>query len=230
MTGVRLTGQWRELLGALDPVAFDRLLRRNVQTANRAAGVEVADLIRRRVRDQVGMVGNGSVGPGRLHPYTVHRRNTRRLDAAARGGDRRARRIQSRQGRRGRLRPYRLARSPHKRLVDHGQAGLLGSIRSKAKGWELVVGINRRARRRDGKDPVNVAHVQEFGRRIAVTPKMRAYLHATGLHLSPSTTHIEIPAQHFMRDGVRAGASLVEDHWAAATLAAVRGQRYRPNR
>lgn len=43
--------------------------------------------------------------------------------------------------------------------------------------------------------------IHEYGLKIAVTPEMRAYLHAKGLHLKASTTHIVIPERSFMRAG-----------------------------
>ena len=44
-----------------------------------------------------------------------------------------------------------------------------------------------------------IAAVHEFGCTIAVTPKMRTYLHGIGLHLRASTTHINIPPRPFFR-------------------------------
>ena len=46
-----------------------------------------------------------------------------------------------------------------------------------------------------------IATVQEFGCKIDVTPKMRAYLHSQGLHLKASTTQINIPERSFIRSG-----------------------------
>lgn len=46
-----------------------------------------------------------------------------------------------------------------------------------------------------------IASVQEFGCKIDVTPKMRAYLHSQGLHLKASTTQINIPERSFIRSG-----------------------------
>ena len=46
-----------------------------------------------------------------------------------------------------------------------------------------------------------LAHIHEFGCVIQVTPKMRAYLHHTGLHLKESTTVIVIPERSFLRGG-----------------------------
>ena len=46
-----------------------------------------------------------------------------------------------------------------------------------------------------------LAGIHEYGCDIRVTPKMRAYLHSKGLHLSNSTTHIHIPERAFLRNG-----------------------------
>lgn len=44
-----------------------------------------------------------------------------------------------------------------------------------------------------------LAAIHEYGCDIAVTPKMRAFLHYQGLHLKDSTTHIKIPERSFLR-------------------------------
>ena len=44
-----------------------------------------------------------------------------------------------------------------------------------------------------------LAAIHEYGCEIAVTPKMRAFLHGQGLHLKPSTTVIKIPERSFLR-------------------------------
>lgn len=46
-----------------------------------------------------------------------------------------------------------------------------------------------------------LAGIHEYGCRIPVTPKMRAYLHSKGLHLKESTTEIVIPERSFLRAG-----------------------------
>lgn len=43
--------------------------------------------------------------------------------------------------------------------------------------------------------------IHEYGCNIPVTPKMRAFLHANGLHLSPNTNVIRIPERSFLRSG-----------------------------
>lgn len=46
-----------------------------------------------------------------------------------------------------------------------------------------------------------LAGIHEYGCTIKVTPKMRAFLHYNGLHLSPNTTVIKIPERSFLRSG-----------------------------
>ena len=46
-----------------------------------------------------------------------------------------------------------------------------------------------------------LASIHEYGCKIPVTPKMRAYLHSIGLHLKKSTTVITIPERSFLRAG-----------------------------
>lgn len=46
-----------------------------------------------------------------------------------------------------------------------------------------------------------LARIHEYGCKITVTPKMRAYLHRQGLHLKASTTVITIPERSFLRSG-----------------------------
>lgn len=46
-----------------------------------------------------------------------------------------------------------------------------------------------------------IAGVQEYGIKIAVTPKMRRYLHSQGLHLKKETDFITIPERSFIRAG-----------------------------
>ncbi len=48
---------------------------------------------------------------------------------------------------------------------------------------------------------LGIATVHEFGVQIEVSDKMRAFLHYQGLHLHPSTTHINIPERSYMRSG-----------------------------
>lgn len=46
-----------------------------------------------------------------------------------------------------------------------------------------------------------LAAIHEYGCKIKVTPKMRAYLHRQGLHLKKSTEYIIIPERAFLRTG-----------------------------
>lgn len=46
-----------------------------------------------------------------------------------------------------------------------------------------------------------LAGIHEYGLRITVTPKMRAFLHSQGLHLKDTTTEIVIPERSFLRTG-----------------------------
>lgn len=46
-----------------------------------------------------------------------------------------------------------------------------------------------------------LARVHEYGCKIQVTPKMRAFLHSKGLHLKDSTEYITIPERAFLRNG-----------------------------
>lgn len=51
----------------------------------------------------------------------------------------------------------------------------------------------------EGSTILMIAAVNEFGCKITVTPKMRAYLHSQGLHLKASTKQINIPERSFIR-------------------------------
>lgn len=46
-----------------------------------------------------------------------------------------------------------------------------------------------------------LAAIHEYGCKIPVTDKMRAYLHSIGVHLKKSTTQITIPERSFLRAG-----------------------------
>ena len=46
-----------------------------------------------------------------------------------------------------------------------------------------------------------LAGIHEFGCVISVTEKMRAFLHANGIHLKKDTTQIVIPERSFLRTG-----------------------------
>lgn len=48
-----------------------------------------------------------------------------------------------------------------------------------------------------------LARIHEYGMKIQVTPKMRAFLHSKGLHIKDSTQFITIPERAFLRNGFR---------------------------
>lgn len=57
-----------------------------------------------------------------------------------------------------------------------------------------------------------LAGIHEYGCKIEVTDKMRAYLHSQGLHLRNSTKFITIPERAFLRNGYDEGKqAVVED-------------------
>lgn len=53
----------------------------------------------------------------------------------------------------------------------------------------------------EGGEMAWLAAIHEYGCRIKVTPKMRAYLHSQGLHLKATTDEIVIPERSFLRAG-----------------------------
>jgi hypothetical protein len=74
-------------------------------------------------------------------------------------------------------------------LVDSGE--MLSQVDHRVVGNSVEVGVfGSRA---------GIAKIQEFGKKIDVTPKMRRYLHSQGLHLKSSTTQVIIPERSFMR-------------------------------
>lgn len=46
-----------------------------------------------------------------------------------------------------------------------------------------------------------IAQIHEFGAIINITPRMRRFLHAAGLHVKATTTQIVIPERSFLRKG-----------------------------
>lgn len=52
-----------------------------------------------------------------------------------------------------------------------------------------------------GGEQAYIASIQEYGCNIEITPKMRVWLHANGLHVKDTTTHIKIPERAFLRNG-----------------------------
>lgn len=54
-----------------------------------------------------------------------------------------------------------------------------------------------------------LAGIHEYGCKIKVTDKMRAYLHCQGLHLKADTKYITIPERAFLRNGYDQGKEKV---------------------
>lgn len=72
----------------------------------------------------------------------------------------------------------------------------------KMNGKKIWVGIEAGKMHPDGDISLRaLASIHEYGCRINVTPKMRAYLHRQGLHLKATTTQIVIPERSFIRAG-----------------------------
>lgn len=72
----------------------------------------------------------------------------------------------------------------------------------KISGKKIWVGIEPGKMSSDGELTLQaLASIHEYGCRINVTPKMRAYLHRQGLHLKETTTTIVIPERSFIRAG-----------------------------
>ena len=69
------------------------------------------------------------------------------------------------------------------------KVGIIGSAASqKIEGAELTM--------------AELGAVHEFGARIAVTDKMRAFLNYMGIHLKKDTAEIEIPIRSFLREAL----------------------------
>ena len=69
-----------------------------------------------------------------------------------------------------------------------------------------------------------LAAIHEYGCRINVTPKMRAYLHSQGFHLKKSTTTIVIPERSFIRAGYDKSQKKVLDKTEALVADVVNGK------
>ncbi len=107
------------------------------------------------------------------------------------------------------LHPFTVAQKGSERpLVDHGDLVNGVSVQFLS---ELVafIGVSR-GERSNGKELVSIAAVQEFGATIKVTPRMRAFLHAKGLHLKPSTKAIVIPPRPYIRPAWEEGRQDIE--------------------
>ena len=66
--------------------------------------------------------------------------------------------------------------------------------------------------------------IHEYGCRIKVTPKMRAYLHSQGLHLKNSTQEIVIPERAFLRNGHDTNADRIMEQTGRAVAQVVVGK------
>jgi hypothetical protein len=71
----------------------------------------------------------------------------------------------------------------------------------------IIVGIQGN----EGSEVLKIANVHEYGCTIKVTPKMRAFLHYMGLHLKPSTQHINIPERSYIRASYEAGRAELDN-------------------
>lgn len=68
-----------------------------------------------------------------------------------------------------------------------------------------------------------LAGIHEYGCKIKVTDKMRAYLHSQGLHLKASTEYITIPERAFLRNGYDANKAEVIENAEGALPAVLDG-------
>lgn len=102
------------------------------------------------------------------------------------------------------LHPFTVKEKDRKGLDDRtmiGSGAYLDSIviieEKKGRGWTYRIGFDP-AVHPNGVPMEVISRAQEYGSRIAVTPKMRAYLHYRGLHLKADTRFIIIPPRpHF---------------------------------
>lgn len=62
----------------------------------------------------------------------------------------------------------------------------------------------------EGSEILMIASVHEFGCTITVTPRMRAFLHHTGLHMRETTEYVNIPERSFIRASYDAGQQGIE--------------------
>ena len=69
------------------------------------------------------------------------------------------------------------------------------------KSTEKLHGKNINVGHLDGGEQAWLAGIHEYGCTIKITPKMRNWLAANGLHLKKSTTEIVIPERSFLRAG-----------------------------
>ncbi len=83
---------------------------------------------------------------------------------------------------------------PVKKIIRQNNLPKLENILEELKSKKIEVGIFT-----DTPFVCMYAGVSEFGMNINITPKMRAWLHANGLHVKDSTTAIHIPQRSFIR-------------------------------
>jgi len=96
-----------------------------------------------------------------------------------------------------------------KALIDTGH--LRRSIKEhKISHAAYLVGVHRNTRAATGDPLVNIAAVHEFGAHIRVTPRMRSYLHAQGLHLKPDTEEVVIPPRPYLFPTFHANRGRIE--------------------
>lgn len=80
-------------------------------------------------------------------------------------------------------------------MIDRNRIPEIIRTAEELNGQKMLIGVLGH-----GKQQM-IAGVQEYGIRIAVTPKMRKYLAVQGLYLKKETTHITIPERSFIRAG-----------------------------
>ncbi len=187
-----LEGPWGQLSARVNAAAERAVARAKKAVA--AAAVVLASDIRAGIVSQA--PGGQAFVP--IRPMTIFLRLERMGAAHRKRVEQRAAEIESAGG------------TAHKRLIDHGD--LLRSITYgiSADGMTAKVGVLRSAKTRDGHSLVDIARIQTEGRVIAVTPKMRGWLHYHGVHLSPSTTHLVIFASPFIEPVFAASRAKLE--------------------
>ncbi len=89
------------------------------------------------------------------------------------------------------------------KVTDKNNIPKLLKVLDDLESHKIEIGIfgEDNLRYEDGATVLLIATVNEFGCKIDVTPKMRAYLHRQGLHLKASTKQITIPERSFIRSG-----------------------------
>lgn len=93
----------------------------------------------------------------------------------------------------------RLSQDPRILIATGFYANHIDVVEEKfGKGYSYRVGFSEKMHP-SGIPLEKLARIQEYGAKIEVTPKMRAYLHWRGLHLKEETKYITIPPRpHFM--------------------------------